>query len=86
MKQRNGTPCELEDIWQTWYLVYRRHYFKTALENAHNLKKQFYHYQETNGVQVLIKKHYIITIIHDLITCVNLNIFANLKLTVPNST
>ncbi|KAF0756855.1 dynamin-like 120 kDa protein, mitochondrial isoform X1 [Aphis craccivora] len=51
LKQKTGTPYELDDIWQTWYLVYRRHYFKTALENAQNIKKQFYHYQETNGVQ-----------------------------------
>lgn len=63
LKQRNGTPYELEDIWQTWYLVYRRHYFKTALENAQNLKKQFYHYQETNAIQVSIKEHCIIKII-----------------------
>lgn len=55
MKQNNGKPCELDDIWQTWYLVYRRHYFKIALENAQNIKKQFYHYQEPNGLQVNIK-------------------------------
>ncbi|VVC43328.1 Hypothetical protein CINCED_3A022888 [Cinara cedri] len=51
LKQKNGTPCELDDIWQTWYLVYRRHYFKTALDNAQMIKKQFYHYQEANGLQ-----------------------------------
>ncbi|XP_060875798.1 dynamin-like 120 kDa protein, mitochondrial isoform X2 [Metopolophium dirhodum] len=51
LKQKNGTPCELDDIWQTWYLVYRRHYFKIALENAQNIKKHFYHYQESNGLQ-----------------------------------
>ncbi|XP_050060305.1 dynamin-like 120 kDa protein, mitochondrial isoform X2 [Aphis gossypii] len=51
LKQKTGTPYELDEIWQTWYLVYRRHYFKTALENAHNIKKQFYHYQETNELQ-----------------------------------
>jgi len=54
LKQKNGTPCELDDIWQTWYLVYRRHYFKIALENAQNIKKHFYHYQESNGLQVYI--------------------------------
>jgi hypothetical protein len=52
LKQRTGQPCELDDIWETWYLVYRRHYFKTALDNAQNLKKQFYLYQESSSSQV----------------------------------
>jgi len=60
LKQKTGTPYELDEIWQTWYLVYRRHYFKTALENAGNIKKQFYHYQETNELQVYIQKFNII--------------------------
>ncbi|XP_050426803.1 dynamin-like 120 kDa protein, mitochondrial isoform X2 [Adelges cooleyi] len=51
LKHRFKPPCEQDDIWQTWYLVYRRHYFKRALENAHNMKRQFYHYQESNGPQ-----------------------------------
>ncbi|XP_025415511.1 dynamin-like 120 kDa protein, mitochondrial isoform X2 [Sipha flava] len=51
LKQRTGQPCELDDIWETWYLVYRRHYFKTALDNAQNLKKQFYLYQESSSSQ-----------------------------------
>ncbi|XP_015376444.1 PREDICTED: dynamin-like 120 kDa protein, mitochondrial isoform X2 [Diuraphis noxia] len=51
LKQKNGTPCELDDIWQTWYLVYRRHYFKTALQNAQIIKNQFCLYQQSNGLQ-----------------------------------
>jgi len=60
LKQKTGTSYELDEIWQTWYLVYRHHYFKTALENAQNIKKQFYHYQETNELQVYIQKFNII--------------------------
>jgi len=54
LKQKSEVSYELDDIWQTWYLVYRRHYFKRALENAQIIKKGFYHYQESNSLQVCI--------------------------------
>ncbi|XP_050527682.1 dynamin-like 120 kDa protein, mitochondrial isoform X2 [Daktulosphaira vitifoliae] len=46
LKQKLKVPCSLDDIWETWHLVYRRHSFKMALQNAKEKSKQFYIYQQ----------------------------------------